>query len=481
MSEKVVVVETGKKARSKRNTPKGKQTPRSIAGRPVTHGEAGINIPSLGSGYLKWKKNQKRRFNTASSNEGGYLGVMAPAQKEVKEGFKMWVRRGFGGEQCTVLHGTDSLANLSLDVEEIPCGYILKAIKLSPALLPHTRAAAMAPLWERFRFTRLMVHYTPIAGTTASGQILGFYDPDSTASWKNADENFTRGPAFAVHEANQISQRQTWHIKNPQFTNMFTNQTGIDPRLQTQGQFLVMANSILLKSIAPSLGNLTIEYELELYSPQMGVDLTPKFGWLVGSGTITPSKPMGEAELAPLYYSNLAWQTIGTALSTIELQSQSEGGFLISIISIDYTGTLLGILQDPMEGLKTTPAYTNQGFSSSSAVQISAWEITRPEVHINFTCTGTSLVLTESNWVLLSLPRKPDSIEDLSALSAKYAALVVKMDRFEKLLSGPTTKIPPPVVQDPKEAVSYIADKDLYGYCDSKVHTEKEKCTCTGK
>lgn len=432
MSTKELVVYEPKQTKKRARTKRGKQTARSAAWKgqkgPNKFGHLEVTTP-WGGGSLQWK---------GENNSGGVKGIMgvnSAVRSTLKPNFKMFESKGAKGEYCTILQGTDAIRPITIGTDKV-VGTILFSVPISPVLLPKTRIAQLAPLWERFRFKKLEFIYTPIASSFNSGQILGFYDPDATAEWQNAEENFTRAASFAVNSPNQISQGQVWSIADPKFTNMFTNQTGIDPRLQQQGQFLIMANSSLVAASTPSLGNLYVRYEVELYSPQLGQDHEIEFVSLQTGppGAGTNARPLGPdptVETSPDMYNNMEWEDIGAALSSIRLKHCAEGGFLISLVSVSYTGTYTSSSVTPLLGVGTN-VLNNEAFRDASgrAMMLTIFPITGPTVELNFAINGTP-TFQDANWYLLSLPRKVVSQMSLGSIEKLLSDSLARVNKLE--------------------------------------------------
>lgn len=197
-----------------------------------------------------------------------------------------------------ILEGTELIGSVNVPAYGAGVGDILFRHLINPSVFARTRIAQFAPLYQRYRFKKLLFVYEPIANATQSGQIIGFadYDPDNILDSDDVENVQTA----AAHYGEKISQ--VWEARafrfgvddvNDGFTTLYTSTTDAEARLIYQGVFYLIAASDLFKGSPTTtpLGNIYIQYEVEFSIPQLDPKSTrPEF--YVASGWWTARTPL---------------------------------------------------------------------------------------------------------------------------------------------------------------------------------------------
>jgi len=148
-------------------------------------------------------------------------------------------------------------------------GDVLVRTPLIPTY-PNTRMALITQAFQKYRFKKAIMHYTPIVPVTQSGSVIGFWDTDPI---EVLSVNGQRAVSIAQGHGGKIVQvSEGFSLPVPIDTGglwLYTNQTGSDRRLFQQAQFFLVAAATTTYTGVSSLGNLDLEWELELMTPQI--------------------------------------------------------------------------------------------------------------------------------------------------------------------------------------------------------------------
>jgi len=174
-----------------------------------------------------------------------------------------------GGVQVDVLEGTDMIATVSSAEGGTLAGDILLKLAINPMSFANTRLRQYAPLYQRYRFTRIRFRYQPIANNLQTGQLLGFCDFDVENQLAGNDPlNLQRGAAHQGQKVVKISESEDFDMGQANtYTDLYTNTDGVEPRLSYQGVFYLLASSDIAADLP--LGNIYIDYVCEFTIPQL--------------------------------------------------------------------------------------------------------------------------------------------------------------------------------------------------------------------
>lgn len=168
------------------------------------------------------------------------------------------------------IHGVDWLGRLPVPAGAT-AGLALGEFYINPLEYPGTRLALFAQLYDKFRFKKLSFKYVPYQGTAVPGSIVMAYDRDiSDATPPANDVGVRQYLAMMDAVAGPIWQplTMTCPLAHPE-EGLFTNAVpGGDERLAYQGQVYVALLEPPGAGIALA-GDLFVEYDLELFEPQL--------------------------------------------------------------------------------------------------------------------------------------------------------------------------------------------------------------------
>jgi hypothetical protein len=290
------------------------------------------------------------------------------------------------GSPIDVLFGTEYLTSLGTDDEGSLPGDILFSFPVNPNNFGLTRLAQFAPLYQRYRFRKLIFWFESSANATDSGQLIGFtdYDIDNILSVDTPD-NLSIAAAHFDQEVTKVWENMgfTFGVVD-EFTNLFTSLTGgAEDRLVYQGNYYLISASVLPAEFP--LGNIYVDYEIEFSIPQLGVSETS--GPTAFSGrfvsSLTYAKPLGSGGYIPIntFPDNLVQPTYNADTGTLSFSGMARGQYLALVISeISNLGTLTG----PFE---YSDVIIPQVFSGDDA-------ITGAYVLLNETSGATTIVLS---------------------------------------------------------------------------------------
>lgn len=168
------------------------------------------------------------------------------------------------------IHGQDWIGRLPVGGAPTP-GQVLGEFYINPLEYPGTRLCLFAQLYDKFRFLKLKFKYVPYTGSAVPGSVILAYDRDISDPTPPANDSGVRqflamqdamsGPIWQIMD-------MTCPLSHPE-EGLFTNPVpGGDDRLAYQGQVYVA----LLEPPAAGIslaGDLFIEYDLELFDPQL--------------------------------------------------------------------------------------------------------------------------------------------------------------------------------------------------------------------
>lgn len=219
----------------------------------------------LGSGSVSSgdvpQKGKKRSSMVGLASRSEDIQVVLPEMvREYRDGhpIDVWV----GTEYVSAIGSADVTGNLTGDV--------LLSFPINPTNFVRTRLAQISPLYQRYRFRRLIFHYQPVAPATTSGQLIGFgdYDIENPLTIDSPDNV----NVAAAHLGQKITQ--VWEFCNfpfgvvDSFTTLFTAlENASDDRLVYQGNYYLIAASDLAPALP--LGNIYVSYEIEFSIPQL--------------------------------------------------------------------------------------------------------------------------------------------------------------------------------------------------------------------
>lgn len=190
------------------------------------------------------------------------------------------------------IHGSDWLGRLPIPASPV-AGQAIGEFYINPLEYPGTRLALFAQLYDKFRFKKLTFKFVPYQGTAVPGSIVLAYDRDiSDATPPANDVGVRQYMAMMDALAGPIWQplSMTCPLSSPN-EGLFTNAVpGGDDRLAYQGQVYVA----LLEPPSAGVvlaGDLFVEYDLELFEPQLETNVSIGQSQLQGANMLNFGTP----------------------------------------------------------------------------------------------------------------------------------------------------------------------------------------------
>jgi len=169
------------------------------------------------------------------------------------------------------IRGTEWLGNVTVPANAV-AGTMLRNDYIQPNEFANSRLAQFGQLYEKFLFQKLDMLYTPAVGSNQVGSILLAYDRDISDATPPASEQGIRqylswedsveGNVWSPHVMRtKLEAPDAGYYSNPV--------TGGDDRVAYQGQTYVALVNPCGNSSALLIGNVCIQYVLDLFVPQL--------------------------------------------------------------------------------------------------------------------------------------------------------------------------------------------------------------------
>lgn len=224
----------------------------------------------------------KNRLNQVKGLRGKRNMMMGIAQFE-KSNMRKWSVREISGRnsQGVVLVGSDLIDGITTGAIAPVTGTEIFTQPASPmdASWSFTRLQQFAPLFQKFKFRKLIYRYEPVTNVTRDGGFAGYVDTDTSSTYESIDNTLS---ALQIATARQNAREfEVWKKQSfslPQLEDphqVFWMQQAPDstePRLFSQGRVHLLAQSNLLANQA--YGLLYVDYEVELWEQSLANDLT---------------------------------------------------------------------------------------------------------------------------------------------------------------------------------------------------------------
>lgn len=247
----------------------------------------------------------------------------------------------------------------------------------------------MAGNWEKYRFRRLRFVYETESGTTQTGAVVLVFDPDvldSAPASKQAALSykfFTRSPAWkecALEVACGELQRD-WMYTRPGAVP-----SGADQKLYDVGNL-----HACVQGSSGATGELYVEYDIELISPQQAVSSTnPISGKTSGANALTSSALVGTGATYTSG-SNVGWALTDASTFTCTIAGQymfvlRANGTVIDCTGLSNSGT-------------ATATVTTAGSTPAAATSCTAMTLVTAQVGQTFVPAITSATtVTSTTW-----------------------------------------------------------------------------------
>lgn len=206
------------------------------------------------------------------SGDGQKLIAAAPAAfgSEMRSRFDFY-HPGGKFKDALGVRGTEWVGPVVVPANAVT-GQILRNDYVQPAAFSESRLSMFGQMYEKFRFRRLRLRFVPAVGSNQPGSLLLAYDRDISdpnpppgsagvrqcMSWADT----VQGNAWLAHALDA-------KLECPD-TGYYTDEAvGGDERLCYQGQFYTMVVNPFGNTVDLTVGNLVLDYELELFVPQL--------------------------------------------------------------------------------------------------------------------------------------------------------------------------------------------------------------------
>jgi hypothetical protein len=123
--------------------------------------------------------------------------------------------------------------------------------------------STLASNYDKYKFRKLVIHYTPNVGTSVNGKVGIGFDYDSTDDVPvNRQEFFT----LTHHAEVGVWSPLTLNVPTQGGIRFTNTHTSTDSKLIDLGQILVMTD--LVATTSTTVGDLLVEYDVDLIDPQ---------------------------------------------------------------------------------------------------------------------------------------------------------------------------------------------------------------------
>lgn len=208
------------------------------------------------------------------SGTGQKLVASAPAAygSEMRSRFDFY-KPGGKFKDALGIHGCEWVGPVIVPANAVT-GQILRNDYVQPAEFSDSRLAMFGQMYEKFRFRRLRLRYVPAVGSNQAGSLLLAYDRDiSDANPPPGSQGVRQCMSWAdtVQGNAWLSHTLDAKLECPDSGYYTDEAVGGDERLCYQGQFYTMVVNPFGNSADLTIGNLVLDYELELFVPQLQV------------------------------------------------------------------------------------------------------------------------------------------------------------------------------------------------------------------
>lgn len=182
---------------------------------------------------------------------------------------------GARGKADCCVSGRDYIGQMSFPVSgTAPAGTTIFNMGVSPSALQlqETRLGLFGRMFEKFKFKKLAFHLTVQTPTSNQGSYIMAYDHDASDTTPPVSENGIRSlMAYQDSVSNVCWQNSTLKctVQNDPQDFFYTNYLDEEERVAFQGQIYL---TILTGYNVASFGSLWMEYEVDLFQPQLELD-----------------------------------------------------------------------------------------------------------------------------------------------------------------------------------------------------------------
>lgn len=219
-----------------------------------------------------FKNAAKRAAQPKISGNGQKLVSAAPAAygSEMRSDFNFFRPAGKFRDALGV-RGTEWIGPVTVPANAV-AGQVLRNDYVQPAEFGDSRLALFGQMYEKFRFRRLRYRFIPAVGSTQPGSLLLAYDRDISDPTPPPGAQAIRqfmSWADSVQGNAWMNHTLTAQLECPDAGYYTDESVGGDERLCYQGQFYVAVVNPFGNAADLVIGNMVLEYDLELFVPQL--------------------------------------------------------------------------------------------------------------------------------------------------------------------------------------------------------------------
>jgi hypothetical protein len=272
--------------------------------------------------------------------------------------------------------------------------FTVLALSINPGLLAtFPWLSQIAPAYESYRFKRLSFIYEPACATSTAGSVMLAVDFDASDPAPSSKavmlsyQNAVRAAPWAsvtyhcsAQDLAKLNQRYVRRGQPPPTSN--------DLLLYDVGSMFVatFGNTVV------SIGELHVDYELELYTPQL-TSLVSAGDGIVQIAANTPSitAPFGLSD----YFGPQGLISVTNVAGLSTLTINQPGRYLMSMTSSATTEATTGVLITPVTVGSTAAAPTGVSFTASTTAYQQLYILNAPVGGTVFTIAVTGAVTTQ--------------------------------------------------------------------------------------
>jgi hypothetical protein len=143
---------------------------------------------------------------------------------------------------------------------------------LHPKFFSGTRLLALARLYQKYKFQKLIFEYVPLVPSTQDGALIMYVQYDVEENISVISDPETKLRETMSHLGAKMFNVYTYgrsHLEDDHQIKMYDFETGNDPRLENQGAFNILAASSFGspsgEQVDVVLGQILVHYELDLF------------------------------------------------------------------------------------------------------------------------------------------------------------------------------------------------------------------------
>jgi len=288
------------------------------------------------------RNRRQRAFATNGNNQASMTSSrFAPVSKSisVRSGRPRITTRS---AECTVVTHREYISDLSA----LNASFIASRISINPGLnATFPWLSSIAERFESYIFRRLHFVYQPIAPTSTPGSIMMAIDfdaADPTPSNKISLMAYSGAVRSSPWEETRFiaTSADLKKFGVQRYVRTGVVPTGTDIKTYDVGAFYIASQAT--PPAATTLGELYVEYDIELYTPQLTNSITATRESQRGAITFAPVtvEPVLTSIISGIANNPLWWIYKNYGNGTLDLVFRAAGNYLVTISSFAYLATM---------------------------------------------------------------------------------------------------------------------------------------------